>query len=84
MSFGLSPHFFVCLKDDFQDRCRESEEVALFEELENPYLDARERLTPGKIYPVVHVDNNGRQVTVLDDRGCPWETFTGLFKFADL
>ena len=80
---GDSVHFYVTLKDDFIDRLRENESRSLFEELENPYLDARERLTPGKIYPVLGVTDEGRQLTVIDDHGHPWTAVTGLFKFAE-
>ncbi len=78
-----SVHFYVTLKDDFSDRCRENEVQALFEDLENPYLDARGRLTPGKVYPVMNVGENGRRLTVIDDLGHPWNAVTGLFKYAE-
>lgn len=78
-----SVHFYVTLKDDFPDRCRENEVQALFEDLENPYLDARGRLTPGKVYPVMRVGEDGRRLTVIDDLGRPWTAVTGLFKYAE-
>ena len=78
-----SVHFYVTLKDDFPDRCRENEVQALFEDLDNPYLDAQGRLTPGKIYPVMKVGDDGRLLTVIDDLGRPWTAVTGLFKYAD-
>ena len=76
-------HFYVTLKDDFFDRCRENELSNLFEDLDNPYRDARDRLTPGKIYPVLNVKDDGRTLTVVDDLGRLWTAVTGLFKFAE-
>jgi hypothetical protein len=78
-----SVHFYVTLKDDFDERCRENETQTLFEDLDNPYLDARGRLTPGRVYPVLKVGLDGRHLTIIDDRGRPWNTMTGLFKFAE-
>ena len=78
-----SVHFYVTLKDDFGDKCRENDAASLFEDLENPYGDARDRLTPGRVYPVLGVEDQGRHLTVIDDSGRPWTTATGLFKFAD-
>jgi hypothetical protein len=83
MDYRSSVHFYLTLKDDFIDRVRENESRSLFDELENPYLDARERLTPGKIYPVMKVTDEGRHLTVIDDQGHPWTAVTGLFKFAE-
>ena len=76
-------HFYVTLKDDFIDRCRENDLSNLFEDLDNPYQDARDRLTPGKIYPVLSVKDDGRTLTVVDDLGRLWTAVTGLFKFAE-
>ena len=78
-----SVFFYVTLKDDFAERCRESEGESLFDDLDNPYIDARGRLTPGRIYPVMGVRDDGRRLTVIDDEGRPWNAMTGLFKFAD-
>jgi len=78
-----SAFFFVTLKDDFLERCDENECVTLFDDLDNPYLDAKGRLTPGRVYPVMKVGKDGRYLTVIDDHGRPWSTLTGLFKFAE-
>lgn len=75
--------FYVTLKDDFKDRCRETEAEMLFDDLENPYSDAKGRLTPGKKYPVMGICDDGRRLVVIDDQGCPWNALTGLFKYAD-
>ena len=83
MTKGPSVFFYVTLKDDFPDRCRENEAETLFDDLDNPYLDAKERLTPGRVYPVMGVGDDGRRLTVIDDNGRPWNAFTGLFKFAE-
>jgi|GEM_PF-1524467 len=77
-------YFYVTLKDDFSERYRENETQNLFDDLENPYRDARDRLTPGRIYPVMNVGENGRQITVIDDLGRLWTAVTGLFKYADI
>ncbi len=78
-----SAHFYVTLKDDFFEKYLENEAVNLFEDLENPYHDAMDRLTPGKVYPVMNVEDNGRALTVIDDLGRMWTVVTGLFKYAD-
>ena len=78
-----SVHFYVTLKDDFDDKCRENDGQSLFDDIENPYSDARERLTPGRVYPVMEVADQGRHLTVIDDAGRPWTAVTGLFKFAE-
>jgi hypothetical protein len=83
MSDAPSVFFYVTLKDDFEDRCVENEKGVLFEDLENPYKDAEERLTPGRIYPVLGIGEDGRRLTVIDDRGRPWKALTGLFKYAE-
>ena len=82
MSSAFAPRFYVTLKDDFTDRCAESRSAGLFPDLEDPYLLAVGHLTPGRVYPVMTVDDGGRRLTVLDDVGRPWEGLTGLFKFA--
>lgn len=78
-----SVHFYVTLKDNFSERCQENDRQSLFDDLENPYSDARSRLTPGRVYPVMGVEDQGRHLTVIDDAGRPWTAVTGLFKFAD-
>jgi len=78
-----SVHFYVTLKDDFADKCRENEIQNLFDDLDNPYQDAQNRLTPGKIYPVLEVGNDGRALTVIDDLGRLWTAVTGLFKYVE-
>jgi len=76
-------HFYVTLKDDFLEKCRDGEAVSLFNDIEDPYVSARERVTPGRIYPVLGVGEDGRRLTVIDDEGRLWTTMIGLFKFAD-
>ena len=76
-------HFYVTLKDDFIERCQENNVQNLFDDLENPYQDAFGRLTPGKVYPVLNVRDDGRALTVIDDLGHLWTAVTGLFKFAE-
>ena len=75
--------FYVTLKDDFKERCRETETGLLFDDLENPYSDAKQRLTPGRVYPVMGISEDGRHLVVIDDQGRPWNAHTGLFKYAD-
>ncbi len=77
-----SVHFYVTLKDDFGDRCLENGGASLFSDIDDPYSDAKDRLTPGKVYPVLGVEDQGRHLTVIDDAGRPWSASTGLFKFA--
>ncbi|MCK5734991.1 MAG: hypothetical protein KAH21_00880 [Spirochaetaceae bacterium] len=78
-----SVHFYVSLKDDFTERCQENELQTLFDDLDNPYQDASSRLTPGKVYPVMNVGDDGRRLTVIDDLGRLWTAVTGLFKYAE-
>jgi len=78
-----SAHFYVTLKDDFNERFQENEVQNLFDDLDNPYKDAMKRLTPGKIYPVMNVGDDGRAITVIDDLGRLWTAVTGLFKYAE-
>jgi hypothetical protein len=78
-----SVFFYVTLKDDFVDRCVENEAGSLFDDLENPYKDAKRRLTPGRVYPVMGIGEDGRRLTVIDDLGRPWKAMTGLFKYAE-
>lgn len=82
MSRETSPQFYVSLKDDFQDRLEEAELPYLFPEIEDPYLSAKTRLTPGRVYPVLRVAEEGRALSVLDDRGRIMTAATALFKFA--
>ncbi len=78
-----SVHFYVTLKSDFLERCSENEGSSLFDNLDNPWLEARRRLTPGRVYPVLGVEQQGRILTILDDTGHEWSAALGLFKFAD-
>ena len=75
-------HFYVTLKDDFEDRCRENSAAGLFEDLANPWMDAQNRLTPGRLYPVMDVVDNGRSLTIIDDSGLAWTTSMVMFKYA--
>jgi len=78
-----SVHFYVTLKDDFNEKFQENKAQNLFDDLDNPYQDAMNRLTPGKIYPVMNVGEDGRAITVIDDLGRLWTAVTGLFKYAE-
>ncbi|PIE04501.1 MAG: hypothetical protein CSA76_03890 [Spirochaetales bacterium] len=76
-------HFYVTLKTDFLERCGKYEGNYLFKDMENPWLEARERLTPGRLYPVLGVEGQGRSITILDDSGRSWNASLGLFMFAE-
>lgn len=78
-----SAHFYVMLRDSFAQRCVEHEDLSLFKDLENPYLEARQHLTPGRRYPVIKTGDDGRRLAVIDDSGHLWNGFIELFKFAD-
>ncbi len=75
-------HFYVTLKDEFPMRCSENHGFDLFDDLDNPWEDARERLTYGRLYPVLAVGEKGHSLTVIDDSGRQWSAATGLFKYA--
>ena len=79
----LHPLFYVQLKDDFEENCEVREKTPLFPGMdEDPYLEAREHVSVGKVYPVLQVKGD-RDLLILDDRGFLYETPRDLYKFAE-
>ncbi|MCG8451567.1 MAG: hypothetical protein MI717_00110 [Spirochaetales bacterium] len=74
------PLFAVRLKDEAHRRLQEGR--GLFQELENPWETAQHHCTPGRVYPVMDVDSEGRFLTIIDDDGLLWMAHVALFKFS--
>jgi len=79
----ISAYFYVTLKDDFTEKYTESASGGLFDNEYNPYLSVNSSLTPGKVYPVMEICGDGRNITVIDDSGMPLTANTGLFKYVE-
>ncbi|OQX29556.1 MAG: hypothetical protein B0D92_03100 [Spirochaeta sp. LUC14_002_19_P3] len=75
-----SAYFYVTLKDSFTRQCRE-EKHSLFDS--HPYSEARQHFSPGKVYPVLKIAENGHRLTLIDNNGLLCDASIGLFKFAE-
>lgn len=76
------PLFYVQLKNGFDENCEVREKTPLFPGMDDPYLEAREHVSAGKVYPVLQVKGD-RDLLILDDKGFLYETPRDLYKFAE-
>lgn len=76
----MEPLFYVTLPDDFEEKCSQSSN-GLFADLQDPYKEARQRLTIGKVYPVMEVSPDDNLV-VVDDSGHLYKINSRMVKFS--
>jgi hypothetical protein len=77
----MEPLFYVTLPDDFEEKCSESR-GGLFFDIEDPYKEAAQRLTIGKVYPVIEVSHDDSLVLV-DDSGHLYKINSRMVKYSD-
>jgi len=78
----IHPLFYVQLKDDFEETCEVREKTPSFPGMTDPYLEAKEHVSSGRVYPVLQVKGD-RDLLIVDDRGFLYETPRELYKFAE-
>ena len=79
----FQPLFYVQLRDDFEDNCAVREKSPSFPGMSDPFLEAREHVSVGRVYPVLQVKGD-HDLLILDDRGFLYETPREFYKFSDL
>ncbi len=78
-----TPLFYVQLRDNFAEECSKRKDLPSFPGMDDdPYLEAREQLTPGRTYPVLEVPSSD-EILILNDRGVYYKVNNHLFKFTE-
>ncbi|MBN2626483.1 MAG: hypothetical protein JXA95_07440 [Spirochaetales bacterium] len=77
----MKPLFYVTLPDDFKEKCDQAR-GGLFLDLDDPYKEASQRLTIGKVYPVMEVSDDDSLVLV-DDSGHLFKVNGRMVKYSD-
>ena len=75
-----APLFYVTLRES-EDTGDDAGQASLFADVPDVRAEARRRLTPGRVYPVVDVVREGQDLVLPDDDGRLFTASSRLFRF---
>ncbi len=75
-----APLFYVTLRETGDDG-DDTGQVSLFADVPDVRAEARRRLTPGRVYPVVDVVREGQDLVLPDDDGRLFTGSSRLFRY---
>lgn len=79
---SIQPLFYVQLRDDFDDSCEVRAKSPSFPGMVDPFLEANNHVSTGRVYPVLQIKGD-HELLILDDKGFLYETPRQFFKYAD-